>query len=139
MFAMEDEITGAIVGALKARLSVTDSVSLSRRRTDSPEAHDLYLRGRYFFDNRADTASLRKAREYFEGAIRADSMYALAWAGLSDAWSHSAIFGGMSIRAVYGPARAAVLRALALDSTLVEAHTSLGFITLFFDWDRPSA
>jgi serine/threonine-protein kinase len=139
MFAMEDEITGAIVGALKARLSVTDSVSLSRRRTDSPEAHDLYLRGRYFFDNRADTVSLRKAQEFFEGAIRADSGYALAWAGLSDAWSHSGVFGRASVRAVYAPAKAAVLRALALDSSLVEAHASQAFISLFFDWDRPAA
>ena len=139
MFATEDEITGSIVGALKVRLSVTDPAGLARRRTVNPEAHDLYLRGRYFFDLRGDTVTLSRAQDYFEQAIRADSTYALAWAGLSDALSHSAIFGRAKTRAVYAPAVTAARRALALDSTLVEAHTSLGFISLFLEWDWPAA
>jgi len=139
MFATEDEITGAIVGALKVRLSVADLSGLTRRRTENPEAHDLYLRGRYFFDLRGDTVTLARAQEYFEQAIRADSTYALAWAGLSDALSHSAIFGRAKARAVYPQAVTAARHALALDSTLVEAHTSLGFISLFLEWDWPAA
>src|SRR5207253_1333221 len=138
VFAVQDEIARAIVGALAVRLSGAASGSLVKRSTGSPEAHDLYLQGRYFFARR-DSASLRKAQDYFEQAIQKDSSYALAWAGLSDAYSHRAVFGYVPPGSMYAKAKAAVLRALALDSTSAEAHTSLAFITLFFDWDWRTA
>jgi len=138
VFAVQDEIARAIVGALRVRLSGAAGGSLVKRSTGSPEAHDLYLQGRYFFARR-DSTSLRKAQDYFEGAIQQDSSYALAWAGLSDAYSHTGVFGYVPPRAVYAKAKAAALRALALDPTLAEAHTSLGFIALFYDWDWPTA
>jgi len=138
VFAVQDEIARAIVGALRVRLSGGAGGSLVKRSTGSPEAHDLYLQGRYFFARR-DSASLRKAQAYFEQAIQKDSSYALAWAGLSDAYSHRAVFGYVPPASMYAKAKAAVLRALALDSTSAEAHTSLAFITLFFDWDWRTA
>ena len=138
VFAVQDEITRAIVAALRVHLSGAASAALAKRPTESPEAHDLYLQGRYFFARR-DSASLRKAQDYFERAIQKDSSYALAWAGLSDAYSHIGVFGYVPPRAVYAKAKAAALRALALDSTLAGAHTSLGFIALFYDWDWPTA
>src|SRR2546429_5854722 len=138
VFAVQDEIARAIVGALRVRLSDAASSSLAERSTGSPEAHDLYLQGRYFFARR-DSASLRKAQDYFERAIQKESSYALAWAGLSDAYSHTGVFGYVPPRAVYAKAKAAALEALALDSTLAGAHTSLGFIALFYDWDWPTA
>src|SRR6184192_848029 len=138
VFAVQDEITRAIVAALRVHLSGPASAALAKRSTESPEAHDLYLQGRYFFAKR-DSASLRKAQDYFESAIHKDSTYALAWSGLSDAYSHRAVWGYVPPRAVYAKAKAAALRALALDSTLAGAHTSLGFIALFYDWDWPTA
>ncbi len=138
VFAVQDEITRAIVAALRVHLSGPASAALAKRSTESPEAHDLYLQGRYFFAQR-DSASLRKAADYFERAIQKDSFYALAWSGLGDAYSHTGVFGYVPPRAVYAKAKAAALRALALDSALAEAHTSLGFITLFYDWDWPTA
>jgi eukaryotic-like serine/threonine-protein kinase len=138
VFAVQDEITRAIVAALRVHLSGPASAALATRSTESPEAHDLYLQGRYFFARR-DSASLRKAQGYFERAIEKDTSYALAWAGLSDAYSHIGVFGYVPPRAVYAKAKAAALQALALDSTLAGAHTSLGFIALFYDWDWPTA
>ena len=138
VFAVQDEITRAIVAALRVHLSGPASAALAKRSTESPEAHDLYLQGRYFFAQR-DSASLRKAADYFERAIQKDSSYALAWSGLGDAYSHTGVFGYVPPRAVYAKAKASALRALALDSALAEAHTSLGFITLFYDWDWPTA
>ncbi len=138
LFAVQDEITRAIVAALRVHLSGPASAALAKRSTGSPEAHDLYLQGRYFFARR-DSASLAKAQDYFERAIQRDSSYALAWAGLSDAYSHTGVFGYVPPRAVYAKAKAAALRGLALDNTLAEAHTSLGFIALFYDWDWPTA
>src|SRR6266576_157455 len=138
VFAVQDEIARAIVGALRVRLSGTTSGSLVKRATASQEAHDLYLQGRYFFAKR-DSASLRKAQEYFESAIHKDSTYALDWSGLSDAYSHRAVWGYVAPHDIFPKAKAAALRARALDSTLVEVHTSLGFIAQFYDWDWPTA
>jgi tetratricopeptide (TPR) repeat protein len=109
-----------------------------KRSTASPEAHDLYLQGRYFFAKR-DSASLVKAQDFFERAIAKDSSYALAYAGLSDAYVHRSIFGFVAPREVLPQAKTAVLRALALDSTLVEAHTSLAFMALVRERDWPTA
>jgi serine/threonine-protein kinase len=138
IFAVQDEIVRAIVGVLQVKLAGPVDAVLVKRSTSSPEAHQLYLRGRYFFARR-DSASLRKARDYFERAIQIDSSYALAWSGLSDAYSHTGVFGYVPYGDVYGKAKAAALRALALDSTRAEAHTSLAFIVLFYEWDWRTA
>src|SRR5437763_2542988 len=138
VFAVQDEITQSIVAALRVHLSGPASGSLVKRATGSPEAHDLYLQGRYFFAKR-DSTSLRRAQDYFERAIAKDPSYALAYAGLSDAYSHRAVFGYVPPRDTHSKAKEAALRALALDSTLAEAHTSLGFIELFLEWDWAAA
>src|SRR5947208_558074 len=138
VFAVQDEIARAIVGALRVKLSGAATTALVKPPTENPEAHDLYLKGRYFFAKR-DSTSLRKAQDFFGQAIQKDSSYALAWSGLSDAYSHIGVFGYVPPRAVYAKAKAAALRALELDSALAQAHTSLGFIALFYDWDWPTA
>src|SRR6184192_1868660 len=138
VFAVQDEIARAIVGALRLKLSAAANVALVKPSTGNPEAHDLYLQGRYFFAKR-DSTSLRRAQDYFERAIAKDPSYALAYAGLSDAYSHRAVFGYVPPHDIHAKAKQAVLRALALDSTLVEAHTSLGFIELFLEWDWAAA
>src|SRR5437762_403774 len=138
VFSVQDEIARAIVGALRLKLSAAANVALVKPSTGNPEAHDLYLQGRYFFAKR-DSTSLRRAQDYFERAIAKDPSYALAYAGLSDAYSHRAVFGYVPPRDTHSKAKEAALRALALDSTLAEAHTSLGFIELFLEWDWPTA
>src|SRR5207302_4145886 len=138
VFAVQDEIARAIVGALRVKLSGAATTALVKPPTENPEAHDLYLKGRYFFAKR-DSTSLRKAQDFFGQAIQKDSSYALAWSGLSDAYSHIGVFGYVPPRPVYANAKAGALRALALDSALAQAHTSLGFIALFYDWDWPTA
>ena len=138
VFALQDSITGAIVRELQVKLTAGSATRLAARSTTNPAAHDLYLQGRYFFAKR-DLVSLARAREYFERAIALDSSYALAYAGLSEAFSHASVFGGLVPREAFPRAKAAVRRALELDSTLVEAHTALGFIALFHDWDIPAA
>jgi serine/threonine-protein kinase len=138
VFAVQDSITRAIVGALRVELSVGASALLRKRATESEAAHNLYLQGRYFFAKR-DSAGLRKAKEFFGQAIQQDSAYALAYAGLSDAYSHQSVFGFAAPHDNFPKAKAAALRAAALDSGLAEVHASLGFIALFYDWDWPTA
>jgi serine/threonine-protein kinase len=138
VFAMQDDIARAIASGLRVQLAPSASHGLSRVSTRNAEAHELYLRGRFFFQRR-DSLSLRKAREYFERAIAQDSTYALAYAGLSDAYSHSTVFGYAAPHSRMPKAKIYVDRALALDSTLAEAHSSRAFIATFYEWDWPLA
>ena len=138
VFAMQDEIARGIANELQVYLGAASSGALARRSTVNPEAHALYLNGRYLFERR-DSSSLRKAREYFEQAIAKDSGFALAYAGLSDSYSHAATFGYERARESMPRARTFALRALELDSSLVEAHSSLAFISLFYDYDFAAA
>jgi serine/threonine-protein kinase len=138
VFKVQDEIAHAVVDTLRVRLSGGPGAALVKRSTENTEAHDLYLQGRYFFAKR-DSTSVRKAREYFEQAIGKDPSYALAYAGLSDTYSHASVFGYAAPHDNFPKAKAAALRALALDSTAAEVHASLGFIALFYEWDWPAA
>jgi TolB-like protein len=138
VFAMQDEIARGIASELRVYLGAAGSGALARRSTVNPEAHALYLRGRYLFERR-DSSSLRKAREYFEQAIEKDSGFALAYAGLSDSYSHAATFGYERARESMPKARTFAQRALELDSSLVEVHSSLAFISLFYDFDFATA
>ncbi|HKY98763.1 MAG TPA: protein kinase [Gemmatimonadaceae bacterium] len=134
VFNMQDEIARGIASELRLRFDPVLAANVSTRSSSNAQAHELYLRGRFFFQRR-DSASLRKAREYFTAAIEADSNYALAYAGLSDAYSHSSVFGYAAPRINMPRARAYAERALSLDSTLAEAHTSRAFIATFYEWD----
>jgi len=138
VFAIQDSITRSIVRQVLPRIAGQALSSPARRPTESGVAHDLYLQGRYFFERR-DSVSQSRAQDYFRQAIVGDSSYALAYAGLSDSYSHQSVFGLASPGVNFPKAREYAERALALDSSLVEVHTSLGFIALFHDWDYAAA
>ncbi len=133
VFAVQDSITQNIIRELRVRLSGPATTSLVERHTPSPEAHDLYLRGRYFFSLRTKPMML-KSVEYFEKAIDLDSNYAAAYSGLSDVYSVISIFAYVPRNELFPKAKAAALRAITLDSTSAEAHTSLGIVSLWYDW-----
>jgi Tfp pilus assembly protein PilF len=135
---VQDTIARAIVEALSVALGEESKTTLTRPRAGNPEAYDAYLRGRYFLGRR-NASSIATAIRSFETAIERDSSFAPAYAGLADAYSLAAPFGGRRPREVFPLARAAAERALALDSTLAEAHTSLGIVSMFYDWKWDSA
>jgi serine/threonine-protein kinase len=134
---VQDTIARAIVSALSVALS-EPGAGLARPRSGDPDAYDAYLRGRYFLGRR-NPASIASAIRSFDAAIARDSSFALAYAGLADAYSLAAPFGGRRPHDVFPLARAAATRALALDSTVAEAHTSLGIVSMFYDWDWTAA
>jgi serine/threonine-protein kinase len=135
VFAMQDEITRAIVNALKIKLAV----ALPVHKKPNTEAYDLYLKGRYFV-NRKTEADIKRAINYFQQALAKDPNDALAYAGLADSYS-SFVFplGVVAPREVMPKAKEAALHALAIDNALGEAHASLAFITFFYDWDWAAA
>ncbi len=138
VFAVQDTIARAIAAALRVTLAGGGRGALVSRGTTDPEAHDLYLRGRYFLAAR-NPASVHRAIEAFHSAVARDSNYALAQAGLAEAYSLGVPFADFSPGEAFPPAIAAARRALALDSTLAEVHVSLGIIAMFHDWDWTEA
>jgi len=125
IFAVESEIAKSVAENLKARLNSRAEEVLAERPTENPEAHELYLKGRYLW-NRRNTTSLRKAGDYFQQAIDLDPNYALAYAGLADVHSLLPIYAGTAPKDDVSKALAAARKAVELDSNLAEAHTSLG-------------
>src|SRR2546423_1532214 len=134
VFAIQDDISRAIVGALKVRLS-GESAPLVAAPTENVEAHNLVLQGRFFTQKRT-APDIRRAIGLFSQAIALDSAYAQAYAALSTAYALLPAYAEVSVADVYPKALAAARRALALDTTLGEAHTALGMTEYRFGWDQ---
>jgi TolB-like protein/Tfp pilus assembly protein PilF/predicted ATPase/class 3 adenylate cyclase len=136
IFDVQDEITVTVVEALKVKLLGEEQAAVLKRHTRSPEAHESYLRGLFYF-NRWTPDDFQKASESFSRAIAIDPRYASAYAGLADAYTEMAFF---SFAGEWMPkAREAAGKALELDDTLGEAHNSLAIIKMYFDWDYAGA
>ena len=132
---VQEEIATAISGNLRLRLTSEEKTRLAKRYATSPEAYELYLKGRYHA-NKATAEGLRKGAEYFRQAIEKDPGYALAYAGLAD--SYNSLGSGLAYMAptkAFPVAKAAATKALELDDTLAEAHAALGYVQWFYDWD----
>ncbi|HWS55308.1 MAG TPA: tetratricopeptide repeat protein [Pyrinomonadaceae bacterium] len=139
IFTLQERISEEISAHLRPRLSGEDRRRLRQRDTENPAAYDLYLRGRYFMNKRT-TEWIRRGVEHFRRAIDLDPGYALAHAGLADAYAFLASSTGEQPPSEFYPkAEAAALKALELDDTLAEAHTSLGFFRLLYEWDFRAA
>jgi serine/threonine-protein kinase len=135
---VQDSVAQSITNALSVLLGANAGTTLPQPRTVDPRAYDAYVRGRVFLGQRNPVAMASAIRS-FELAIRLDSSFAPAYAGLADTYSLLAPFGRRPPRDVFPLARTAAQRAFDLDSTLAEAHTSLGIVSMFFDWDWVAA
>jgi TolB-like protein/Flp pilus assembly protein TadD/class 3 adenylate cyclase len=124
IFAVESEVATRIADTLQAKLTGPAKQAIAARPTKNAEAHELYLRGRYFVEKRG-AENLNKAIDYFNQAITRDPNYALAYAGLSDCYDLLPQWSA-GTRAEYVPkAKAAAIKALQVDDSVAEAHTSL--------------
>ena len=124
VFAVETEIASKIADTLQAKLTGSEQQAISSRPTESSEAHQLYLRGRYFVGKRG-AENLTKAVDYFNQSVAKDPNYALAYAGLSDCYDLLPQWSQMSRAEYVSKAKSAAIKALQLDDSLAEAHTSL--------------
>ncbi len=134
LFAVQDEISRAIVERLRIQLGQERPRRLVSVSTRSPEAHNLYLQGRYYWNQRTERG-LQKSIEYFEQAIALDPGFALAHAALADSNALLASYGLLPPREVMPKAKAAALEALQLDPAMGEAYAALGFVRSFYEWD----
>ncbi|GMV92264.1 MAG: hypothetical protein AMXMBFR82_20420 [Candidatus Hydrogenedentota bacterium] len=130
MFGVQEEIAVAIVENLKYRLREEDVSSITTRYTDSLEAHDHYLKGRYHL-NSVSLERLNTALECFRKAIREDPQYALAYAGLTECYCLLGMFGFIDPKEAIPNAMKAGSRAIALDESLAEVHHAMGLVRTF--------
>jgi TolB-like protein/Tfp pilus assembly protein PilF len=138
IFAVESEIAKTIAETLQAKLSGSEQNAIAARPTESTEAYQLYLKGRFFWNKRTGQ-NLNKAADYFNQAIAADPRYALAYVGLADAYVLMPLYGAGAPRDCYPKAKAAAKKALELDDASAEAHTSLAQVHCYYDLDYPQA
>ncbi len=138
LFQVQEEIARAIGAALQIRLAGATDTALHQRQTSDLEAYDLYLKGRFAWNQRT-AASLPEAVRYFEQATARDSLMSQAWAGLADAYVLLPIYTGTAPATAWPKGKAAALRAIALDKGSAEAHTSLAYGTMMYEWDWAEA
>ena len=135
LLATQREIARAIAEKLRLKVS-GDENALAKNYTENNEAYRLYLKGRFHWARR-NQESIAKAIEYFNQALEQDPAFALAYVGLADAYVVPA--NRMPPRVAMPKAKAAALRALQIDDTLAEAHTSLARVLQVYDWDWKEA
>lgn len=138
---LQNEVARAIAKEIQITLTPEERARLAGGRAVDPEAFQLYLKGRHVWVQRTEE-SLDRAISYFEAAIARDPDYAAAYSGLADCYSSLAFsfdIGSQRPVDVQPKARAAALKAIALDEALAEAHTSLAYVMLNYDWDWDGA
>ena len=138
--ALQSKVAHDIAEQIRVTLNHQEQAALVKSKTVNPEAYEAYLRGRYFWNKRTPDG-LKKAIEYFSRAIDIDPTYAEAYSGLADSYALSGDweYGILSPRDAFQWAKAAATKALALDNSLSEAHTSLAFALDLYGWDWAAA
>jgi TolB-like protein/DNA-binding winged helix-turn-helix (wHTH) protein/tetratricopeptide (TPR) repeat protein len=133
VIALQQQIAGDLAEKLRSKLSTSEKQQVTRQGTQSPEAYELYLRGRYSW-NRRTPSDIATAISYFNQAIAKDPAYALAYSGMADAYSLLPYYGGTPSE-TYPKSNAAARKALELDATLARPHYVLGANEMEYDWD----
>jgi len=139
-FALQNDVAHAIADQIQIKLTPQEQAVMKNAKAVNPEAYDSYLKGRYFWNKRT-ADGLKKAIDYFQQAIAKDPNYARAYSGLADSYSLLGDweYGVLAPKEAFPRAKAAAAKALQLDDTLGEAHTSLAFCLDLFDWDWDTA
>ncbi len=132
IFVVQDEISIKIIDILKIKLLGEEKQGLVKRYTENVEAYNLYVQGRWFWNKRTEEG-FRKSIDFFEQAIELDQDYALAYAGIADAYNLLPIYASLPTKDYFPLAKEAALKALEIDGKLAEAHASLAWVKM--NWD----
>jgi serine/threonine protein kinase/tetratricopeptide (TPR) repeat protein len=138
IFAVQDEISMAVVDKLKVELLEGEKEKLIKRHTQDKKAYQLYLKGRYHW-NRRSPRDMVMAVDYFQRAINKDPGYALPLGGIADVFNILAEFGFIPPQEAYLKSKALLQKALEIDDSLSEIYASLSLITYCYEWDLPAA
>jgi eukaryotic-like serine/threonine-protein kinase len=138
LVTLQSEIARDVSGKLKLRLSRADVAKVDKKSTASPEAYQLYLKGRFFWNKRTPE-SLKQAVDYFNQAVEKDPNYALAYSGVAESYVLFTMYSIALPNDCMPKAKAAALRANEIDDSLAETHTALGIYYSTFAWNQPAA
>jgi TolB-like protein/Tfp pilus assembly protein PilF len=138
IFSVESDIAKTIADTLQAKLTGSEKSALSKKPTENPEAYELYLKGRFFWNKRTGN-DLKTAADYFQRAIDADPSYANAYAGLAESYLLIPLFGAGTPREFFPKASAAARRAIELDETSAEGHAALANLYCMDDFNPPAS
>lgn len=138
ILALQSEVANAIASEIQIKLTPQERTQLTRIRQVDPGAYEAYLKGRFHW-NKRNIEGLKKGTEYFQLAIEKDPSYAPAYAGLADSAGILGWWCFVPPEQGCGQGKAAALKALAVDDTIAEAHASLGWNLLHYDFDFPAA
>ncbi|HMG75564.1 MAG TPA: protein kinase [Pyrinomonadaceae bacterium] len=134
LMSLQRDIAGQIANNLRLKISGEEHNRMMKHFTENPEAFQLYLKGRFYWNKRTEE-SYKKAIDYFRQAIEKDPNYALAYTGLADCYSFLSSQGIRPPGDVFPLAKQAAGKAIEIDNSLSEAHTSLAYVKLYYDWD----
>ena len=134
IFTVEDSISERVAATLALKLTGEERALVAKHSTNNADAYQLYLKGRYFWNKRRGEA-IRRGIDYLNQAVEKDPNYALAHAGLAEAYVLLSNYGESTSQEAYSKARAAATEALRLDDKLSEAHTALAYVKAGYDWD----
>jgi serine/threonine protein kinase/tetratricopeptide (TPR) repeat protein len=134
IISLQQQMASDIAEKLRSKLSGLEKQQIAKQGTQNPEAYELYVKGRYYW-NRRTPSDLRTAISYFNQAIAKDPGYALAYSGLGDAYGVSPTYYGADPKDAYPKSNAAAKKALELDPTLAHPHAVLANNAMEYDWD----
>ena len=134
VFEIQEKVAEEIAETLRVKLSPDEAADLRKRSTESSEAYQLYLEGRFHWHKRTED-SLKKSIEYFQRAIQTDQGFAPAYMGLADSYNFLVFFSFLAPREAIPHSRSAALKALGIDNDLAEAHSSLAWALHYYDWN----
>jgi tetratricopeptide (TPR) repeat protein len=138
VLTLESDIAQAIADKVRVQVTPQQQVHLRSAREVDPDAHEAYLKGR-FFQMTPTLQANKSAESYFREAIRKDPTFALAYAGLADCYLDSGLYRWVRPQEAYRLSNEAIQNAIRLDETLSEVHASIGWLRWRFDWDWPAA
>jgi TolB-like protein/Flp pilus assembly protein TadD len=138
ILSLQSEIARQVANEVRIVLTPEERHRLGITRQVNPEAHELYLKARHFWNKRTEQ-NVRKALAYFHQAIDNDPTYAQGYAGLADSYNILGYYNALSPSEAYPKGKAAALKALELDDSLAEPHATLGVVKRDFEWDWPGA
>jgi DNA-binding winged helix-turn-helix (wHTH) protein/TolB-like protein/tetratricopeptide (TPR) repeat protein len=138
VFSLEDEFSDRVARAICLKLTGEQTGQLSKLSTKNTEAYQAYIRGRYFWNRRTETA-LTTGLRYFREAARLDPNFVEAYTGVADSYALLGLYGLLPPKEAFPPAEAAAKKALEMNDGLAEAHATLGFVYFYYDWNGIAA
>ena len=138
ILSLQREVARAIASEIRVKLTPQEQTRLASASRVKPEAHEAYLKGRYHW-NRLKEEETKKAIEYYNQAIQSDPSYAEAYAGMADCYTSLVLYSEFPSKETFPKAKDAAMKAVELDDTVAAAHSALGKVRLWFDWDYAAA